>query len=262
MRTNRAFLAAIAAHPVFRAGRMDTAFIDAHLDALTGESEAPLADALALAAFSEMEGRMARLAARRGQGGDPYSPWDRIDAWRQTGSGRTRLPFRDGARRVTVRALAGDRHYMLGLPDRRVRVEGRVAADGMAEVLVDGGRRLAGRVVAVGEARHVLIDGLEHVLSLDDPDSVSRSREAGGGRLTAPLPATVTAVHIEAGRTVSRGDPLIVLEAMKMEHVIAAPEDGVVAAVHFRTGDQVEEGAALISFETTDGKAGNGAGEA
>ena len=84
---------------------------------------------------------------------------------------------------------------------------------------------------------------------MEDPDALSTAHEAGVGRLTAPLPATVTAVHVETGRSVTRGQPLIVLEAMKMEHVIAAPRDGKIAAVHFRAGDQVEEGAELISFE-------------
>jgi 3-methylcrotonyl-CoA carboxylase alpha subunit len=257
VRTNRAFLAAIVSHPVFREGRMDTAFIDAHLDALTGAGEAPLADALALAAFVELERRAAAQAARRGRGGDPYSPWDRTDAWRVVGRGRTRLVFHDGRRRLTVRAMAADGHTMLGLPDRRVRIQGKLADDGLAEVLVDGGRRLGGRVVAVGDARHVLIDGLDRTLTLEDPDTAVRGHDAGAGHLTAPLPATVTAVHAEAGRTVSRGAALVVLEAMKMEHVIAAPEDGVVAAVHCRAGDQVEEGAELISFEPA-GSAGEG----
>jgi 3-methylcrotonyl-CoA carboxylase alpha subunit len=252
VKTNRAFLAAIAAHPVFREGRMDTAFIDAHLEALTGGGEAPLTDALVLAAFVELEARAARLAVRRGQGGDPYSPWDRIDAWRLAGQGRTRLVFHDGKRRLTVRAMTADGYYMFGLPDRRVRVQGKALPDGTVDVAVDNGRRLGGRVIAVGDARHVLIDGLDRALRLEDPDTASRAREAGAGHLTAPLPATVTAVHATAGQAVSRGAPLIVLEAMKMEHVIAAPEDGVVAAVHFRAGDQVEEGAELISFEPAE----------
>jgi 3-methylcrotonyl-CoA carboxylase alpha subunit len=254
VRTNRAFLAAIAAHPVFREGRMDTSFIDAHLQELTGGGEAPLTDALVLAAFVELEGRAARLAQRRGKGGDPYSPWDRIDAWRLAGRGRTRLVFHDGKRRLTVRAMTADGHYMLGLPDRRVRVQGKAAEDGAVDVLVDGVRRVGGRVVTVGDARHVLIDGLDRALRLEDPDTAARAREAGSGHLTAPLPATVTAVHVTAGQSVSRGATLIVLEAMKMEHVIAAPEDGVVAAVHFRAGDQVEEGAELISFEPVERK--------
>jgi 3-methylcrotonyl-CoA carboxylase alpha subunit len=259
VRTNRAFLAAIVSHAAFREERMDTTFIDTHLDGLTGAGEAPLADALALAAFVELEGRAAAVAARRGRGGDPYSPWDRTDAWRVAGRGRTRLAFHDGKRRLTVRAKTADGHYMLGLPDRRVRIEGRMAEDGLTELLVDGGRRLGGRVVAVGDARHVLIDGLDRTLTLEDPDGAARGHDAGGGHLTAPLPATVTAVHAEAGKTVARGAPLVVLEAMKMEHVIAAPEDGVIAAVHCRAGDQVDEGAELIGFEPA-GDAG-GAGE-
>ena len=244
--TNREFLAAVAAHPAFREGRMDTAFIDAHLEALTGHAAVPIIDALALAAFFELE---ARAAARSRQSGDPYSPWDRIDAWRLFGHGRTRLRYRDGDKHVTVRALIGRGHYMLGLPDRRLRVAGAVDADGAMRLLIDDSRQINGRVVADGAARHVLADGLERHLVLEDPDALSASHEAGAGMLTAPLPATVTAVHVEAGRKVSRGQPLIVLEAMKMEHVIAAPCDGTVAAVHFRAGDQVEEGAELISFE-------------
>jgi 3-methylcrotonyl-CoA carboxylase alpha subunit len=144
---------------------------------------------------------------------------------------------------------------MLGLPDRRVRIEGRVAADGAVTALIDG-RRVSGRVVAVGAERHVLIDGRDRALALDDPDAASRNGEAAGGHLTAPLPATVTAVHVVPGKTVSRGDPLVVLEAMKMEHVISAPEDGTVAAIHCRAGDQVEEGAELVRFEAGEGGGG------
>jgi 3-methylcrotonyl-CoA carboxylase alpha subunit len=244
--TNREFLAAIAAHPAFREGGVDTGFIDAHLDALTAHAAVPVVDALALAAFAELE---ARAAAPSRQAGDPYSPWDRIDAWRHFGRGRTRLRYRDGEKLVTVRAMTGEGHYRLGLPDRRIRVSGSVAADGAIRLLIDGSRRIGGRVVADGDARHVLSDGRERRLVLEDPDAGAPAREAGACLLTAPLPATVTAVHVEAGRKVLRGEALVVLEAMKMEHVIAAPRDGTVAQVHFRAGDQVEEGAELITFE-------------
>jgi 3-methylcrotonyl-CoA carboxylase alpha subunit len=138
---------------------------------------------------------------------------------------------------------------MLGLPDRRLRVAGTIGAEGAMRLSLDDSRQIAGRVVADGSARHIFADGLERHFVLEDPDALSASRETGAGMLTAPLPATVTAVHVEAGRKVSRGQPLIVLEAMKMEHVIAAPRDGTIATVHFRAGDQVEEGVELISFE-------------
>jgi len=255
VRTNRGFLAAIAAHPVFRKGRMETSFIDGALDVLLEEGDAPQADALALAAFVELETRAAHLARRAALGADPYSPWNALDAWRHFGRGRTRLQFREGRRQITVRAMADGGSYMLGLPDRRVRIEGDVAADGAVAALIDG-RRVRGRVVAVGAERHVLIDGRDRTLALDDADAASRAGEAAGGHLTAPLPATVTAVHVEPGKTVSRGDPLVVLEAMKMEHVVIAPEDGTVAAVHCRAGDQVEEGAELVRLEAGEGGGG------
>jgi 3-methylcrotonyl-CoA carboxylase alpha subunit len=145
--------------------------------------------------------------------------------------------------------MTGEGHYMLGLPDRRIHVAGSIDADGAIRLLIDDKRRIGGRVVADGDARYVLSDGRERRLLLEDLDAGASPREAGAGLLTAPLPATVTAVHVEAGRKVSRGDALLVLEAMKMEHVITAPRDGTVARVHFRAGDQVEEGAELITFE-------------
>ena len=246
VRTNRAFLASIATHPEFRAGQRDTGFIARHMDDLQAAACLPLDDALVLVSFAEMEDRSARRATG---GGDPYSPWAEIDAWRLFGKGRTRLLFAGDGRTTTVRVTVENGYYMFGLPDRRVRVEGQADADGMLDLLVDGARRLRGRVVVDGDTRVAFADGRDAELSAVDADAVSGKGESASGQLTAPLPASVTAVHVSAGDTVARGDPLMVLEAMKMEHVIVAPADGRIAAVHYKTGDQVDEGADLIDFE-------------
>ncbi len=69
------------------------------------------------------------------------------------------------------------------------------------------------------------------------------------GHLMAPMSGTVVAVMVKAGDNVKRGAPLMILEAMKMEHTIAAPAAGVVAAVHYRAGDRVKEGADLVDLD-------------
>jgi len=70
-----------------------------------------------------------------------------------------------------------------------------------------------------------------------------------GGHLTAPMSGAIVAVLVKPGDAVLRGAPLLILEAMKMEHTIVAPTAGIVSAIHYRQGDQVPEGADLIDVE-------------
>jgi 3-methylcrotonyl-CoA carboxylase alpha subunit len=93
----------------------------------------------------------------------------------------------------------------------------------------------------------MLADG-NYRLSLVDPLAPRAADDAEGGRLTAPMPGKVTEVRVESGARVRRGEILMVLEAMKMEHAIVAPADGRIANVNFAAGDAVEEGADLIDF--------------
>ena len=103
----------------------------------------------------------------------------------------------------------------------------------------------------------VFADGHRWRLTVDDPLEASTATEHGAGRLTAPMPGKVLKLLVKAGDAVKRGAPLMVLEAMKMEHTIAAPADGTVTAVNFQVGEQVSEGAELLAFEAT-GKTAKG----
>jgi 3-methylcrotonyl-CoA carboxylase alpha subunit len=89
--------------------------------------------------------------------------------------------------------------------------------------------------------------GTSHRLELKEFETLAD--EDVGGRLTAPMPGSIVDVLVSAGQTVQKGQPLMILEAMKMEHTIAAPADGVVAQVLFGRGDQVKEGEQLLQFE-------------
>ena len=84
---------------------------------------------------------------------------------------------------------------------------------------------------------------------LADPLAHAGEEEHHGGHLAAPMSGTVVAVPVKPGDKVERGAPLMILEAMKMEHTIVAPATGVVAAVHYRAGDRVAEGAALVDLD-------------
>lgn len=86
-----------------------------------------------------------------------------------------------------------------------------------------------------------------------DPLAHAAEGEGEGGKLTAPMPGKVIAVMVQAGSRVARGAPLLVMEAMKMEHTISAPADGVVGEVLYGVGEQVGEGAQLLSFEAGNG---------
>ena len=113
-----------------------------------------------------------------------------------------------------------------------------------------GSARIAGTIVIQGEKLQVFEDGNGTALVLHDllAHAGDDDVEHAGG-LTAPMPGKIIAVHVKAGDKVKRGQALLVMEAMKMEHTISAPAAGLVKEVFFAVGDQVTDGASLISVE-------------
>src|SRR5690606_12971058 len=89
-------------------------------------------------------------------------------------------------------------------------------------------------------------------LGIVDPLAAAAEFEEAPASLTAPMPGKIIAVKVDPGAVVERGQALLVMEAMKMEHTIRAPADGKVEAIHYTVGDQVEEGAELIHFEAAE----------
>jgi 3-methylcrotonyl-CoA carboxylase alpha subunit len=104
-------------------------------------------------------------------------------------------------------------------------------------------------VHADGEVFHAFHAGRHVSLTWLDPLAHAGEAESEDGKLTAPMPGKVIAVMVEAGSIVTRGAPLLVMEAMKMEHTISAPADGVVSEVLYGVGEQVAEGSQLLAFE-------------
>ncbi len=245
--TNVAFLGRIAANCAFEEGSVDTGLIEHNRAELLPGLARPPDELLATAALAELldEESSARSSAQAS--GDPYSPWHPVDGWRLNEDSHHDFVLKDGKTDhvVSVRFLADG--LRVAIQDRSYALSGERLADGRLLVRVDG-CALKARAVRDGRDWHLFCDGTYRRLALRD-ELEGLDIEAGSGSLAAPMPGKIVAVHARAGERVARGAPLIVLEAMKMEHTIAAPADGVVREVRYAAGEQVLEGAELIVFE-------------
>jgi 3-methylcrotonyl-CoA carboxylase alpha subunit len=141
-----------------------------------------------------------------------------------------------------------DGGYLLGLDGQHTLVRGELGTNSTLRVEFDG-LRFDATVVVAGEKRHVFLQGRAWQLARIDP--LFHGGEGGGheGGLLAPMPGKVIALIADAGAQVEKGAPLLILEAMKMEHTILAPAAGTVKSYRFTVGDQVTDGAELVEFE-------------
>ncbi len=150
--------------------------------------------------------------------------------------------FGEKAHRVSIGA-----HGEARVDDRDPLV---VSAEGGDAVVVRAGDKTRRVVVAAdGDRRHVFVDGEIYDLTVGT-DAAPRRRAGRGGsdRLEAPMPARVTAVLVEAGQGVAKGDVLVKLEAMKMEMAVRAPRDGTVSSIGCRVGELVQPGVGLLEL--------------
>ena len=239
--TNAAFLRRVVNSASFANADLDTGLIERERAALFDAP--PLA--LALAAAGIVARELAIEAAQQ-----DADPWSRRDGWRLHGAS-TRVFALEHQHGGTDRVVLERRHdgaMSLLLGDQRIGFAARPLGDDRHEVRLDG-RRVVLAVHAVGE--QVTVFAPDGSASLREVDVLAHAGDgaAEGGRVTAPMPGKVVAYLAQPGERVKRGQPLAVMEAMKMEHTLTAPSDGTVKALRFAAGEQVSEGEALLDFE-------------
>ncbi|HEF5155454.1 carbamoyl-phosphate synthase L chain ATP-binding protein [Burkholderia multivorans] len=241
LHTNAGFLQRIVACEPFATADLDTGLIERNHDVLFAPQQPPRASlALACAAL---------LARERDAAGDGSSPWSALSDWRLNAGYRRTFEWHAVEREADV-TVAYDHDGTAA----RIAV-GDAVAQSFAwsrgatpldfDVLLDGVRS-SGRVIVDGDSFHVFTQGTAETFEWRNLLAHAGDAEHGGGRLTAPMPGKVIAVLVEPGQRVEPGTPLIVMEAMKMEHTIGAPSAGVVAEVLYAVGDQVADGAQLL----------------
>ncbi len=256
--TNAALLKALCSHPAFVGGEIDTGFIERHRDELFAKAGAADDRAFGIATLARLvEWHEAAAAAARASD-DPWSPWNGQGAFRLLDEGHDEVRWRDGEHEVVVTARRPRRGGVrLDLPGGPLDADVRRADDGRLTIGLGGDRFVATvvrRQTADGVDYTLFADGTSRRLRLVDPLDVTQYETAGAAEaaVRAPLPGKIIDVRVKVGDKVSKGQPLLVLEAMKMEHTLAAPADGTVKSVRYAVGEQVAEGAELVEFEATD----------
>jgi 3-methylcrotonyl-CoA carboxylase alpha subunit len=242
--TNVQFLRHVVGSASFAKAELDTALIPREAAALFDQDRVgrPLAVAAAVA--------QTLLAERAREGSDPFS---RTDGWRPFGLTVRRFDFeyRGEALQVALTYLH-DGALQLAVGNDAPNLMAFAAQPSDSGTLMDlrfDGQRQTVQTWQSGELVHVFCDLGATVITEIDALAHAGEVAAEGGRLTAPMPGKVVSFAVKAGDAVKQGQPLAVMEAMKMEHTIAAPADGTVAELLYAPGDQVAEGSELLKLE-------------
>ncbi|MFF8400769.1 acetyl/propionyl/methylcrotonyl-CoA carboxylase subunit alpha [Streptomyces sp. NPDC014846] len=252
VQTNAGFLRRLLAHPAVVAGELDTGLVEREVDGLVPDGVP--AEVYAAAALL----RHAALAPAGGSGWtDPFAA---ADGWRLGGE------------------AAWTPHHLRVPGQEAVTVRVRSTPDGGTELLLPGADQplcgSGGTTVPTGAGHRFTfrLDGLTHTFAVlpdgswlgrdgdtwqvrdHDPvaESLTRSAHAGADSLTAPMPGTVTVVKVAVGDEVTAGQSLLVVEAMKMEHVISAPHAGTVAELDVTPGSTVAMDQVLAVIAPTE----------
>ncbi|MFN7114453.1 MAG: acetyl/propionyl/methylcrotonyl-CoA carboxylase subunit alpha [Alphaproteobacteria bacterium] len=252
-KTNLNFLRAIAAHPAFAAADLDTRFIERHADVLL-PAQKPRADhvTLALAALGVLHLREEAQGTHIGPAADPTSPWQHRGGWRIGGADTETLVFNDGTSDCSVKLSCknGLDSPVLSMPDGSMMAARFVpAAEDMGFYALLDDEELHAVALRDGNRLMLMYSGVSTDIIWHDPLNADFAQEDTAGRLTAPMPGKVVAVRVQLGDSVKKGQPLVIVEAMKMEHTIVAPADGKVAAINANIGEQVDEKRELIALE-------------
>jgi acetyl-CoA/propionyl-CoA carboxylase biotin carboxyl carrier protein len=226
VRTNVAFLARLAAHEAVQRGELSTALLE-QLD---------LADDPAAHGDVATTGALVVAALDAEAAGD--DPFDRTDGWRLGGTcAWVRSDFVvDDGEHVTVRARRDGDTMRVALHEGEREARVRRDGPGTFAIALDG-RRADWDYALDGDVLWLAHGGAAHRLALPSVEAAAEAIQ--GGVLRAPMPGAVLTVPAELGQAVGAGDPLVVLESMKMELTIAAPGDGVVTALWVAPGDRV-----------------------
>ena len=176
------------------------------------------------------------------------SPWDNTTSWRLNSGAARVFEFKNGADETitcTIANTAGVQTFSDG--ETILPFQFSVRVDNAIDITLSSHKSRM-QVVRSGQHIEIISDTTRLLLSQFNPYLSTQDSAANEGRLTAMMPGRVVKLMVAAGDEVKKGQPLIIMEAMKMEHTIFSPRDGVIEHVAFHVGDMVPADAVLFAF--------------
>lgn len=254
IKTNLPFLHKLASSSDFAAANLETRFIEHHHEQLFGESEIDRSKYLLLAALFLLLSREQRAFQRAAASPEPGSPWHSVHAWRMNAAHIELMQFELGDEKydLAIEPLFydGKLSYRMQLGSDCVTLQGKL--DGNRLQADIAGDQQSATVACYGDKCTVFTAGGALEISLPQTSYQPDSEAESVGALRAPMNGTIVALMVKPGEPVKKGETLLVMEAMKMEHSIVAPQAGVVKAFYYQAGALVDDDAELLDFSVGD----------
>ena len=248
--TNIDFLYNLATSAPFVNADIDTGFIEKNQAIIFHENDQALSGELPMAALYLVLAQAQQAQLNAAKTNDPFSPWNMTNAWRLNEANIHHMVLAHNGVEYPIvveqKRQGSGSYYLITVDGKTLDCQGRIENDTL-HASIDGYRShatIAKNANQISLYRQNGVFNFTHIL----PDCGDNSADDSHGGLVAPMNGTMVSVLIKAGDTVTADQPLMIMEAMKMEHTIRAPSNGIVDAIYYNDGDMVDGGAELVAF--------------
>ncbi len=248
LKNNINFLHDLCSHPEVVQGSANTRFIDTNLDALI-TTDSPLDEnALVCAAIYLVQHTARHIRGQQSGTADPHSPWATSDSWRVGNAQAQHLSLQHENQSIELAISKHHNAWKVEALEKHYWVEPLTSHKPELKLLINGSIHEAVALQS-GNTLQLLLDTTPFHFTLLDTAETAANVEQQSDSVRSPMPGKIISCMIKSGQSVKKGETLMVLEAMKMEHAILASHDGELAEVYFSQGDQVEEGDVLLAYK-------------
>ena len=254
--TNQFFLRYLIKNQTFINSEFFTTWLD-NIDwqTVTFKDRASPED-FAIAAFFIIVNRINESINKNKVNNDPFSPWFQQNGWRLNGKVPQTIELRDQFDDVTITitAISKTNGWQFLINNNYYYVNGDIVGNDLH--LTINNQSISSSVIKDNLCIYIKRDTLHIKLLISEPFNHDNYNKPSARDLTAPIPSVITGICAIKGQAVKKGVPLLLLEAMKMEHIIVAPSDGRIKSFLCKLGDTVEEGKLLVLFDPIISKGG------